>query len=312
MSAPRVRAHYDELNQIAQRFGQEAQAIQAMLQALCCEMQPLENGDWVGPGARAFYSEMNGAVLPAVQRLAKALDAAHDTALQIRAVFQQAEADAARVLRGDEASNGSVGLLGAVPRVSDTPTGATGGASTTAASGGGFEGKGQIFEISREGGRTGGRFSPSVGIRYGVKGAVFGEARASDSISTLGGEFGGEFSLKGFKKGKLGIFGEGYLGKAQGDTVFAGNEQLGVTGAGEVKAGSLEAFAGVKDWTLGASVGGTLVSAKGEIGTNVAGMNVGVSGEIGLKAELGFKIGKRTELKLPFFSVGFSVGSARK
>jgi uncharacterized protein YukE len=284
-----------------------------MLQALRREMQTLENGDWVGPGARAFYGEMNSAVLPAVQRLAKALDAARDTTLQIRAVIQEAEAEAARVLREDEVGDGLGGPAGAVPGAVGAPAGAQSGATAPAASGGSsFESKGQVFEISHEGGRTGGKLSPSVGIRYGVKGAVFGDARASDGVSAIGGEVGGEFSLEGLKKGKLGIFGEGYLGKAQGDTVFAGNEQLGVTGAGEVKAGSVEAFAGVKDWTLGASVGGTLVSAKGEIGANVAGINVGVNAEVGLKAELGFKIGKRTELKLPFFSIGFSIGDARK
>lgn len=65
MPAPRIRAHYDELNQIGQGFGREAQAIQAMLQMLRREMQALENGDWIGPGVRAFYAEMNGVVLPA-------------------------------------------------------------------------------------------------------------------------------------------------------------------------------------------------------------------------------------------------------
>lgn len=115
MSAPRVRAHYDELNQIAQRFGQEAQATNALLQNLRREMQTLENGDWVGPGARAFYGEMNGAVLPAVQRLAKALDAARDTTLQIRAVIQEAEAEAARVFRDTNGNTGGIDTPRASP-----------------------------------------------------------------------------------------------------------------------------------------------------------------------------------------------------
>ena len=48
------------------------------------------------------------------------------------------------------------------------------------------------------------------------------------------------------------------------------------------------------------------------MGVNVAGVNVGVKGEIGLKAELGFKIGKETEIKLPFITIGFSFGGAKK
>jgi hypothetical protein len=38
---------------------------------------------------------------------------------------------------------------------------------------------------------------------------------------------------------------------------------------------------------------------------------VGVSGELGFKAEIGFKIGKRTEIKLPFVSFGLNFGGAK-
>jgi hypothetical protein len=154
---------------------------------------------------------------------------------------------------------------------------------------------------------------PSIGIKYGIgKGALFGDAKAPDGISAVGGEYGVELSVEGFKKGKLGIFGDYYTAKAQGDMIFAGDKQLGLTGAGEVRALSAQAFAGYKDGTLGASIGGSLVSAKGEIGANVAGYNVGVSGEVGLKAELGFKVGKKgVEIKLPLITLGFSFGGAR-
>ncbi len=44
MSAPGVRAYYDEPNQISRSFGQEAQAIQTMIQALRRKRPTLENG----------------------------------------------------------------------------------------------------------------------------------------------------------------------------------------------------------------------------------------------------------------------------
>ena len=93
--------------------------------------------------------------------------------------------------------------------------------------------------------------------------------------------------------------------------MFAGDKDLGFTGSGEVKVLSGEASAGFKEWTLGASAGVNLASVKGELGANVAGINVGVGAEVGLKAEIGFKIGKETEIKLPFVTLGISFGGAK-
>ena len=72
-----------------------------------------------------------------------------------------------------------------------------------------------------------------------------------------------------------------------------------------------EAVAGLKDGSLQASAGVNLASVKGELGANVAGINVGVNAEVGLKAEFGFKIGRKVEVKLPFISFGFSIGGAK-
>ena len=54
-------------------------------------------------------------------------------------------------------------------------------------------------------------------------------------------------------------------------------------------------FAGYRHGTVGAKIGGSLMSADGDVGVNVAWANVGLHGEIGLKAELGFKLGAKTE-----------------
>lgn len=89
-----------------------------------------------------------------------------------------------------------------------------------------------------------------------------------------------------------------------------GNKMLGFTTGEEVDVGSLDASAGLKNGELGADLGASAVTEQLSVGANVAGVNVGVNGAVGLKWELGFEIGKKTEVKLPFLSFGFSVGSA--
>lgn len=100
MPGDRIRADYDELAKAASLWQRESDSAGQMLAALRREMGTLEKGDWIGPGARAFYAEMNTAVLPAVQRLAGALAEAGQVTLRISTIVRTAENDAARVLRG--------------------------------------------------------------------------------------------------------------------------------------------------------------------------------------------------------------------
>ena len=65
-----IRVDYEALQQVADKFGYEAEAIQALLTAVRGSMNPLEGGGWIGKGSDAFFGEMNSDILPAVQRLA--------------------------------------------------------------------------------------------------------------------------------------------------------------------------------------------------------------------------------------------------
>lgn len=151
-------------------------------------------------------------------------------------------------------------------------------------------------------------FSPGVGVQYGKEGAIFGDP-SEDGFSFFGGEIAGGAGI-GEDGVTAGLSGEAYMAKGKVDGVL-GDEQLGVTGGLEGKAMAIDGFAGIKDNSIGASVGGTLASVKGDVGANVAGVNVGVNAEVGIKAELGFKVGQHTEVKLPFVTVGFSFGKAK-
>lgn len=90
-----------------------------------------------------------------------------------------------------------------------------------------------------------------------------------------------------------------------GSPFFGFTLNEGITGP------SAEAQAGLRQNSLGASIGASALTASGGAGVNIAGFNIGVTGGIGAKVELGFQIGAKTELKLPFITVGFTVGSAK-
>jgi hypothetical protein len=158
------------------------------------------------------------------------------------------------------------------------------------------------------------------------QGALYDAEDSRGNIALFGGsdigDYGGDFKAGtaeaglqfGFdEKGKFdaGGYAEFSAAEATGVAVVGGS-MLGLAGSGTLKAGSAEAFVGIKDNTLGASIGGSIVSAEGELGLNVAGANVGVKAGIGLGLELGFKIGEKgVEGKLGPFKVGLSLGKAK-
>lgn len=115
MPAPRVRADHESLERIAADFGVEAGATRQSLEQLRRQAAVLRAGDWVGKGARVFDQEMSEGVLPALRRLAAALESSQRTVVRISQALRRAEADAARVLRGDDVASGNVGGAEALP-----------------------------------------------------------------------------------------------------------------------------------------------------------------------------------------------------
>jgi WXG100 family type VII secretion target len=98
--ADEIRADYDRLEQVASQFANQSQAIGQMLQNVRGSMDPLESGGWIGRGSDAFFSEMNGEVLPASERLRDALDEASRVTRQIIQRVKQAEDEASSPFRG--------------------------------------------------------------------------------------------------------------------------------------------------------------------------------------------------------------------
>ncbi len=108
-----IRIDYEALAKIADRFGQEAEAIEQMLQMVRGAMTPLQNGGWVGRGSDAFFAEMESDVLPAVRRLADALGQANEVSRKIGDVMQAAEGEACSPFRAGDLGGAAGQAVGA-------------------------------------------------------------------------------------------------------------------------------------------------------------------------------------------------------
>jgi len=92
--AEEIRADYDQLDEVANRFAKQAQVAEQLKKSLQSKMEPLENGDWIGQGSDAFFEEMNSDIMPAVERLIDVLQDASAVAKEIIQKLKQAEEEA--------------------------------------------------------------------------------------------------------------------------------------------------------------------------------------------------------------------------
>ena len=96
--ADEVKVNPDELADVQREFQNQSMSIQDMFQKTRQQMETLEP-DWVGLGSDAFFEEMQGEVLPAVQRLQEALEQAGMVTGEIVSIFQQADEEASSPFR---------------------------------------------------------------------------------------------------------------------------------------------------------------------------------------------------------------------
>ncbi len=309
MPSSRVRVDHDQLAQISRGFQTESDSAKSLIKSVRQSMDTLQGGDWVGPGATAFYAEMTGDVLPSLNRLSSALGEASRVTQRISAAFRQAEDEAAAVLRGQRGQGGGgPGSNGGGPGAGGD-SGGSGGLTGIPFIDGAIDNLAKTFKLK-------GKFTSGKGFEFGVD--LFSGALAKGEFLDGYGkwEAGGSLAGIGLKKvdGKwlLGGAAEVYAGRVKVEGTMVGDQDLGWTGGVDVKVLQAKAFAGYYDGSVGAEVGVNLASIKGETGVNIAGANVGVNAEIGLKLELGLTVGKNTKVKLGPFSFGISFGGAKK
>lgn len=93
-----IQAQYDVLSNVAERFGSQAQANEAMASRVQLAMRALEDS-WQGRGSTAFFREMNSDMLPALRRLVGALQQAQTVTARISEIVRHAEEEAAQPFR---------------------------------------------------------------------------------------------------------------------------------------------------------------------------------------------------------------------
>ena len=324
MSNDVIQAQYEQLDNIASRFGQAAQNNAALAQQVAHAVQALQNGGWEGKGAAAFFAEMETTTNPALQRLIHALEEAQTTTLEIKQIIQQAEEEASAPFGGGGGNgtgtpgiSGGSGLFppGATPGPGQPRTPPT--ITPTPQPSGNVSSIWYHFMINvdfssyDEIGKKG-SFDPGIKATFGMEESSIWGSPKGDGVAAVGG-FGEAGVKASFKDGvMIGAGGEFYTVKGEWDTAFVGDKEYGLTASGGFKGLSAEGFAGLKfdrkDQAVGAKIGLNLASVEGSVGGNVAGVNVSVVGEVGLKAELGLTIGRKTEIKLPFVSFGLKFG----
>ncbi|MBI1294614.1 WXG100 family type VII secretion target [bacterium] len=94
-----IQADYEQLEQVAAKFAQQADSVAQMIQSVRGSMDKLENGGWIGRGSSAFFAEMNNKVLPGTQRLQTALTEAGRATQEISNLVKQAEDEASTPFR---------------------------------------------------------------------------------------------------------------------------------------------------------------------------------------------------------------------
>lgn len=329
MTSDVIQAKYELLEQVAARFAQEAEAGAEMDGRVRQAMAGLQQGGWIGAGADAFFEEMDGRILPAHDRLIHALQESQKVTRQIIAIIQQAEEEAAAPFGGHGSGRtngpgagsfppglfppgftpipGQPGQPGSPPTIRPIPQPSGGGGGSIWDH---FRSKGE-FPTFESGKGSKGDFNPSIKATFGTEESSVWGSPKGDGVAAVGGY--GEVGVRADQEGvMIGAGGEYYTVKGEWDTAFVGDKEYGITGSAGFKGLSAEGFAGFKfdkkDQGLGAKVGVNVVSVEGSVGGNVAGVNVSATAEVGLKAEWGFKIGKKTEIALPFVTFGFKFG----
>ena len=134
-----LRSDYDQLTDISRTFERESSEVKRSVDSINRKIEVLEGGDWIGEGAKAFYREMNSEVLPAMQRLMKALELASRATKQIAQVLKEAEEECSHMFSRGLADIGDAGAAD-IRRAGDIAMGELAGLGGQAVGGGGAGG----------------------------------------------------------------------------------------------------------------------------------------------------------------------------
>jgi WXG100 family type VII secretion target len=110
MSARKIRADYEQLQNIAKQFSASAERCEQAVKKIEKAKNVLQGGDWVGKGATKFYGELDGSVLPSLNRMTAALKQAADHTQKMNRIMSEAEQTSAALFRLDASGGGGLRL----------------------------------------------------------------------------------------------------------------------------------------------------------------------------------------------------------
>jgi WXG100 family type VII secretion target len=89
--ADQIRANYEVLNEMENRFARLANEVQDMAGKIKARETALRQGGWIGRGSDAFYNEMDDLVMPAIGRLGNALQEGGQALNRVARLLSEAE-----------------------------------------------------------------------------------------------------------------------------------------------------------------------------------------------------------------------------
>ena len=89
--ADKTEINYDQVAAIEKRFRAMSQEYEGLAKTTHSKVEDLHGGEWIGKGADKFFMEARGEVIPAMRRLAEALNQAGDILNQVMQIYGQAE-----------------------------------------------------------------------------------------------------------------------------------------------------------------------------------------------------------------------------
>jgi len=330
-----IRIDTEHTREVGRRLIAEGDRLAEIGHELHNAIGSLDTWAWDGR-SRQRAEPMLCRVGPESAHVAEELDEMGRKLVRVAQVFEQEDNTAAHNLEGMPWVDFSLGASVAVAGVAGA-TGGAGDAGSFAGGGGMAKGTHDPAHVNVEW-KEGSIDTPTsydlrnkkweeekkLGVKVGiVEGAVYDAEDATGDVKVGNIDFGdykADAKAGAYEAGAqaelgedgltFGAYAEATAGEATAEGVIGGSA-LGLAGAVTAAGPTAGGFVGIRDNTLGASIGGSIISAEAEAGLNIAGANVGVKGGLSLGLEFGFKIGKETEIEFGPFEVGLSFGKAK-
>ncbi len=86
-----IEIRYEELEGLRGQFLNQADMVKQILDVIEARMDALRSGGWVSEAATAFYADMEGDLLPAIQRLGSSMIEGGEAISHLKSIFEAAE-----------------------------------------------------------------------------------------------------------------------------------------------------------------------------------------------------------------------------